>query len=254
MSNSKPPDTLYRYRPTGAGLGRLLNELSGTLFCAYAEVLNDPFDGLRKDQAELTHYPLKPGSASGPPIIKRSGVACFSETWRSAPMWAHYSASYTGVCLGYSTAALQMQIDAKHAHPNGPNFQHKLMRVDYLDSFPDKFDSVAAALKSKSRDWEYEKEWRRISEGFVPFMDGKPIDQKGTGFHIDPRLSPRVITEIMIGHRIDNSERHVLFDLWRADKSLNVYTVWPAKDGSGLERSRTSNETSGREEKVRPNV
>jgi hypothetical protein len=95
-------------------------------------------------------------------IIKKSfqetrGVSCFSEVNDELLMWAHYSNKHKGFCLEFKTSIEPF---------------NKIRKVNYLDGFP-KFDPVSLIIEksndlllapyfTKSKRWNYEKEWRLI--------------------------------------------------------------------------------------------
>ena len=112
---SLKPEVLYRYRSTGSGLAKVLDELNGQLFCAFSDILNDPFDGLAREVEKPGNEILSDGIKKYVmPIYRKTGVACFSESWQSAPMWAHYGNNYSGVCLGYSVPSLTRPVSYTH--------------------------------------------------------------------------------------------------------------------------------------------
>jgi hypothetical protein len=85
------------------------------------------------------------------------GVTCFAEKNDNLLMWSHYADQHKGFCLEFHTD--QEPFDG-------------IVRVDYVETMPEismtKFVIDRAAgivnklLFTKSKDWKYEKEWRRI--------------------------------------------------------------------------------------------
>ena len=88
-----------------------------------------------------------------------NGVLCFSETWQSTLMWAHYGAKHQGLCLGFDI-------------PSGT----RLTRIEYVDyRLPSPLDLdkpavgineelLTTCLNVKHSGWAYEREWRlRVS-------------------------------------------------------------------------------------------
>lgn len=147
---------------------------------------NDPFELLSahlKDRDARRFY--KELSAA---VSERFGLLCFSETWRSPVMWAHYADKHKGLCLGF---------DVKEA-----------AKVDYrperLKHVVDEAKSGACtvadltkiALVTKFKEWEYEREWRC----FHDLKDESP-DLDGNHFHtFDDQIALR---EVLIGHRCE---------------------------------------------------
>lgn len=122
-----------------------------------------------------------------------SSLLCFSlsETYISAPMWAHYAVNHTGFVLEFDTGH--------------PWFQHTkdkqrslLRRVKYVDGQLDEaFDDPHAAFGSKTLDWAYEKEWR-VYCGFEHVE--KTVGSASDPIHLKA-FPADAVTSIIIGHR-----------------------------------------------------
>lgn len=174
MSESEEPEFLYRYRPTGASLAFTMQEIAGSLWCAYAPTLNDPFDGLGKAISKTEMFRFTRKGLEGVhemPIEKIWAIAGFTETWNSPTMWAHYADNYSGICIGYSVKELRRliakhnnRIDAEFPHDNTQSKIH-LRKVNYTDGLPDSFPSELEAAHTKTSHWSYEREWRIITQG-----------------------------------------------------------------------------------------
>jgi len=97
-------------------------------------------------------------------INKKSMViSCFSELNDSMLMWSHYASYHKGFCLEYDFSLLPTSdIRTQLLYP--VIYQDALLNVtEYLqvDNVKNIF-SVRAAI-TKSKEWEYEKEWRIIA-------------------------------------------------------------------------------------------
>lgn len=89
-------------------------------------------------------------------------MICFGKTWGSPVMWAHYAEKHSGVCLGF---AIEPSV---------------LSKVDYTDKKIDvelgvhlprgglSVDLLNKILLTKSTSWEYEQEWRVLSQLKTP--------------------------------------------------------------------------------------
>lgn len=93
---------------------------------------------------------------------KMSRLACFTTKPCNLPMWANYAENHKGVCLEYNTRLIHNIYTTNRLFP-----------VYYTDHLPDVLqffleakNRVAVALDyiaiHKSKDWEYEDEWRLI--------------------------------------------------------------------------------------------
>lgn len=136
---------------------------------------------------------------------KFSNIACFSETPLSPTMWGHYAKKHQGFVLeydftNYNSPCTNCQPDCRYKHYDllfpviysNERFNAKDYMASYLAQsmflkapfkiFIPKDDelSIYKVLLHKSKDWEYEQEWRLISH-----CNTKPnIIQKPKGIYL----------------------------------------------------------------------
>ena len=87
-------------------------------------------------------------------LCKNFRVYCLSEHPDSALMWAHYTASHTGICLEFDA------LTAPFTRATGAT------PVEYSKAYPDHdiCNTGYQPLVTKSDDWFYEAEWRLIAQ------------------------------------------------------------------------------------------
>ncbi len=117
--------------------------------------VNDPFELLCTDMGDkVTRHVLKKLRDHW---HKRLGFISMSATSRSPVMWAHYSESHTGICLGFDIA------DDK---PEQMIYEPRRLQV-LLDPSKPTGGADAKLIKqillTKYEDWNYEREWRVFS-------------------------------------------------------------------------------------------
>lgn len=149
----------------------------------YAD-LNDPFELLPFRQTD------KEARAHINTVVKvlsnGHGVLCFSESWRSTLMWAHYGDKHKGMCLGFEIE-------------DGPH----LTKIDYVSKrLPSPIDfrkplggideaMLVNCLNVKHSGWKYEKERRlRVS-----------LDDQRDGIYYCSFNSVMELREVIIGAR-----------------------------------------------------
>ena len=106
-------------------------------------------------------------------------IKSFSEDNKNLLMWAHYADSYSGMCVEYDFSKLNDSI-LYHLFPifysetkilNNP-FENTIRELDDLkrtnaeNVFPEdtcNLINITSAFLIKSKEWEYEKEWRIIA-------------------------------------------------------------------------------------------
>lgn len=90
-------------------------------------------------------------------ILGSYGVSCFSECNDDLLMWGHYSDSYKGFCLAFSTD------DAVFEKVMPVKYTSTIPMIDSLPIIVDRnFDQWFDLFCTKSDKWVYEKEWRLI--------------------------------------------------------------------------------------------
>ena len=191
------PTRLYRYRSLIRSSTALAEEIASIreryLYCADFKRMNDPMEGFYEPSRILE------GHADFSRIVRRItdsksgiGLACFSETYENALMWAHYAGNCTGVCFGYMTRWLL------------ESMQHNvfLARLSYVDEPPliypnHALDASSAArriLSQKQYSWSYEREWRLLAGlGKVPYKSGHAL----TAIYFGSRISFQHRSELL---------------------------------------------------------
>ncbi len=91
--------------------------------------------------------------------IEETAITCFSLNNLNQLMWAHYADKHQGVCLVYDLKLNENPfIDITYEKLNFGKVNYDTPnKLNYLE---DKYASIGALLNSKSKDWEYESEFR----------------------------------------------------------------------------------------------
>ena len=125
------------------------------------------------------------------PLVENTGVLCFTEKPDNLLMWAHYAQNHTGLCI-------QFDFD-EHGL-----LDEKCDKVIYSKNYPlvnlakePEENWAKIFLLTKSKDWEYEHEWRFI-------------DLRGSGEKVVPH----------------NFVRGIIFGLRMLDKNKNKIISW----------------------------
>lgn len=106
-------------------------------------------------------------------LSKRYGVTSFSTRNNDVKMWSHYADACRGVVIGYN-------VDFWVKHLLGTSI---IRQVEYLNELPlvmgppvlNQEEDVYAFMSSKGVAWEYEQEWRLITELSKTQQSGKDI-------------------------------------------------------------------------------
>lgn len=181
---------LYKYRPlNNENTMKIINDKE--LWFSDPSIFNDPFDckmlsKSNKQDAELIesmfpNIPLKKGiisktiqinnphfnklvNESIQKVLSIHGICCFSELNNNILMWSHYADSHKGVCLKFDLLS-------------DPDLFTLPIKVKYLEEYPEgdflkeQEEFIFNMLKSKSTDWEYEREVRiyKQKKGAIKF-------------------------------------------------------------------------------------
>jgi|694.fasta_scaffold121259_2 hypothetical protein len=187
--DGKIPTELYKHTNISNNLYKTL--VNAELWFAAPTSFNDPFDCQINDQtnwsdANIRDYVTRTAQATGQQIdpedivrknqqfpgsfnkfftsnfkklLSKQGVACFLQNPDNLLLWAHYSASHTGVCLKFDITkdedlfALTFAVKYSKDYP----------QFDYLT---ERDQLVNKAMLTKSIHWKYEDEIRVIKTKF----------------------------------------------------------------------------------------
>lgn len=110
-------------------------------------------------------------------MTNSSRIACFSETNKSNLMWSHYSENHTGICIEYDYT--KNKKITNHIFPvnyiNKPINTIELKNPD-INNYNSEYElDILISALTKSKEWEYEKEWRFIITSTTFDKDNKGI-------------------------------------------------------------------------------
>ncbi|MBI3771219.1 MAG: DUF2971 domain-containing protein [Gammaproteobacteria bacterium] len=183
----------------------------------YAD-LNDPFELLpfqQKDKDARVHINMVVSALS-----QGHGVLCFSESWKSTLMWAHYGDKHKGMCLGFEIE-------------DGPH----LTKIDYVSKrIPSPIDfskplggideaMLTKCLNVKHSGWKYEKERRlRVS-----------LREQRDGIYYNPFNNGMKLREVIIGARSSLSIMDVAEAIGKQpDADVEIWIAQPAFDNFNM--------------------
>ena len=158
-------------------------------------------------------------------IENEIGIVCFSETPCNVLMWSHYADGHRGFVLEfemdeskleqvtYSTIAPQLPPETE-----GPGRDAILKDVGHR------------ALKTKSIDWAYEREWRRIVHYNKPTSD---VQKDGECYYLT--FSSSALKSLFVGLRQEKTDDEIKKILEDAGfPKLPIYRFERTRMGFGL--------------------
>ena len=184
LKEGKVPTILYKYCSVERALQILDNH--SIMFSSYT-AFNDPFDcavyidgnnssdewkeyliqqGLLPLDAECKAHLILENPAEAASIvskaylraIKEMGILCLSSINDNILMWSHYSDFHKGVCLRFDVSK-----DLKTFNfPLKVIYNNEYIKLNYIQSYLRNDQDIHIALWHKSKDWEYENEYRII--------------------------------------------------------------------------------------------
>ncbi len=166
------------------------------------------------------------------PLLRNaSSFACFSESINSVTMWAHYADYHTGFALAYDFEALisEKPIEGVIISPviySDKRYDSSSLlawAVGQCLAMPTKETDKLAHMKAslyKSKDWEYEKEWRLINLANTiashPSIQYQP-NAIYYGLHIS-NINKKILHRIAVEKGLKEYEMSI-------DNSLNKYEL-----------------------------
>lgn len=147
-------------------------------------------------------------------FLKTKGVSCFSEVNNDLLMWSHYGGRYKGFCLEFDTEFEPFRKMRK------VKYSENMPKFNVISAFTeDNYDGIFDLFCTKSKSWEYEKEWRILHE------------EAGTLF----TYKPDVLKSVYFGPDIDNNSLEIVclilqgqnskVNFWRGKRSEEKFEV-----------------------------
>lgn len=126
-------------------------------------------------------------------------ICCFSEIPDSILMWAHYATGHKGFCIKYRFVNKMYMTILNVTYPDN-NYFPKINPVLYAKN---EDDAVRKMVLTKSKHWDYEREWRMIKpndenryEQFPPeFIEGVIF-----GWKMEPKDEEQIRTWVKQGN------------------------------------------------------
>ncbi len=143
------------------------------------------------------------------------GVFCMTEKKDNILMWSHYADGHKGICLEFQPI------------PTSPffviaqemNYEYKYSKPNMLRSTKD--EKMLAVLLTKSKDWEYEKEWRIINH------------DNGPGIY---KFPTELLTGVILGCSIVEKFKNLIINLALSrNPKPKIYQAKKKKDDFGLD-------------------
>ena len=184
----------------------------------YASTLTELFPTSPVSVDDVERYREKHPLAYGAELTsdqlsKRYGVTSFSARRNDVKMWSHYADDCRGVVIGYN-------VDHWVKHLLGTSI---IRQVEYLDELPlvagprvVNQENAYAFMSSKGTAWEYEQEWRLITEFSQTLQSGNNVSvitvpQQSVSSILVTDRTPQDIVDIIV-QRLNNP--------------LNRYPIW----------------------------
>lgn len=219
---------LYKYTNIDIGSKILLNN---SVRFTQQQYLNDPYDmkpdfseanfdyandGMKLSDFGENQNEVKTELIEGYYRIINSefGIFCLTESYDNTIMWSHYADNHRGIAIGF---------DADNVFLNDNNEKITLNRVKYnLCKYKIKIvldpDELHQSLFEKSKDWEYENEWRSIRL----LKDADSICGDVHLFSFDSSI----IKEIYLGANIAQNYRDSIVKLVKSKyQQTNIYQI-----------------------------
>lgn len=216
---------LFRYSPTD--YYNIRGVETGKIHLSEIGLMNDIFEGL---SGEIDSRAL----AGIEKLYDLAYIKSFSECNDNLRMWSSYADNYAGMCVEYDISKLEDKV-LYHLFPvrysnnrtvkNNLHFtfkelvnMKKAMQDDHCDFDFDFLKDVTSLFLTKSKDWDYEKEWRIVVSYLQLHCDYQTVenedDEKTTKnlFDIDSQnIDFNCVEAIYLGPKIDlEKEKHLV--------------------------------------------
>lgn len=209
-------DNVKIYRYSNADYYNLRNFEKGKIRLTNNGILNDIFEGLPHG---ITAEQIKS-------ICDIVYMKCFSTDYENTLMWAHYADNNKGICIEYDLSILEHDdpvlenvypIIYEEKRPFKIDVQEiaeivekqKWLNYDIQQDGEDNYNALFQALPFflfKSKDWEYEKEWRIIYTKAEIYLNDC-VDVQ------NPIINFDCATGIYLGYRVEKEVKENIVEI-----------------------------------------
>ena len=113
--------------------------------------LNDPFEFSARAGNQLERQALREMKEIQ---SKKTGLLCFSKTWKNPVQWSHYAEQHQGICLGFDVPDILAKAVTYRKTPLRLNRERLQADANFAQRFADRL------VSTKFEDWRYEQEVR----------------------------------------------------------------------------------------------
>jgi len=204
------PERLYHFTTAEHALNDLKNR---HLKIAQFHDLNDPFELKSVNLCDPVHAQAFDGievigfEGFKATVAQRFGVLCFSEEKSDVLQWAHYADRHKGICLGFNVTGGQGKFGRVHYETDRFPFPEK----------PD-LDFSWKLLSTKSKVWEYEREWRV----FLELKEGVWNERAGRVLYFADFGPELVLQEVVLGAASETPISDVLQAMHGCGETISV--------------------------------
>lgn len=157
-------------------------------------------------------------------VLIFKAICCFSDKWDNLLMWGHYAGKHTGCVIGFDSNEIARQV----GNPLQVRYPQENKRVPMPTSTTEVREMADKAMRTKAKDWEYEDEWRVISN----ITD---LESKGGVF--THTFEATAVKEIIIGMRADAHLKQSMAHFWqKPTTNCKFYFAYPNSSDFKLER------------------
>lgn len=96
--------------------------------------------------------------------IERLGILSLASRNNNLLMWSHYASEHKGMCLEFERSHNSVLANNEKTKPMSYNDNYPSIKANSILNEVDTLSNKIRILHSKSKDWEYEQEWRHIVE------------------------------------------------------------------------------------------
>jgi hypothetical protein len=126
--------------------------------------------------------------------LSTCGILCFSAKITNMLLWAHYANGHKGYCIAFHKDKLLKFTDSIGILA-GIKYQKTYPKINYFASY-DSHKKISKIIFTKSKDWEYEEEWRL----FIPTIEERLLSIPDTciaSVYLGLKMSPEDKDDIL---------------------------------------------------------
>jgi len=194
------------------------------------QTINEKVGFIESDFFEMLNAFMPVIGESFAKASSKISILSLTEDRNNLLMWSHYAAQHTGIVIGFKSdhhfINHKLHDNDELRHPRPVSYSKSRPKINFSEKYMQLDDIFSQFFLTKSREWNYEKEWRVI-EASSSASENFNLNNGETVYLFDAPHD--AICEVIIGARASDHTKIVIPVMLRLNPSLHHVKLYKAR-------------------------